>query len=358
MAVPAIDWSMGAGGEPLIEWQTASTVGRGLAGRGPLLSALDRARLTEDFGELVPDAASLVLGFTGLPGGAFHSRAWVMNRAEWVDANLRSLQRILDPFARRFLGGRRGGPTAGLRRQLLGAQMGVLMGYVARKVLGQYDVFLPPDDDGLLYFVGPNVTAVERRYRLRRRDFRLWLSLHEVAHRIQFATAPWLRGYLSRLVESYLSTMELDPRRLLEAVKEAVHRARAGEPLGPGLLFLLMSPEQRDTFQRMQALMSLLEGHATYVMNGVAGGRVRGVARMRRALRERRRAFGMERTLQRLIGFDTKVRQYDRGERFVAHVVERVGMEGFNRVWQQEENLPTLAEVGEPDRWLARVAGR
>lgn len=356
MEAAQVDWSMGSRAARLVDWRTAADVGRRIGGPGLSLPAIDRARLREDLAELVPHAESLVSEFTGLRADGFRSRAWVMSRGEWVGANLKGLQRLLEPLAERMAShlDNRGG----LRRKALGAQIGVLLGYVSRKVMGQYDVFLPPDDDGLLYFVGPNVAEAERRFALPARDFRLWIALHEVTHRVQFGGTPWLRGYLSQLVERYLGTVELDSRQFVAQLKRAAEEARAGaEWKGAGALFLLMTPEQRELFQKMQAMMSLLEGHASYVMNSVAAGRVKDVERMRRSLRARRRSGGVERVFQRAIGFDSKIRQYDAGEFFVATVVERVGMAGFNLVWERDANFPTMEEVADPSRWLARVAG-
>src|SRR5436309_4803747 len=129
-----------------------------------------------------------------------------MSRGEWVSTNLQGLQRLLEPLARRILTDNR--HRSDLRRKALGFQVGGLLGYVSRKVLGQYDVFLPPDDEGLVYFVGPNVVDTERRFALPPRDFRLWISLHEVTHRAQFASAPWLTMYLKSLIDAYLNAIQ------------------------------------------------------------------------------------------------------------------------------------------------------
>ena len=247
---------------------------------------------------------------------------------------------------------------AGVRRATLGVQVGGLLGYLSRKVLGQFDVFLPPDDDGLIYFVGPNIAGVERRFGFPERDFRLWVSLHEVAHRVQFGAVPWLRGYIRDLAASYLRSMDLDPRRMVERVRHAAQAVRSGEAewRGLGWVFLLMTPDQRDQFRRMQAAMTLLEGHGSHVMNAVGERLIPDVELFRRRLEERRRGrSGVERSLQRTIGFDIKARQYEVGERFVSQVVDRSGMEGFNLVWESPANLPTLEEIGRPEAWLARV---
>jgi coenzyme F420 biosynthesis associated uncharacterized protein len=354
MDAAKVDWSMGSRAAQLADWSMAHEIGRRLAGPGVAVPAVERARLREDLADSVGRSEQLVRSFTRLSADGFRSRAWVMSRGEWIGANLKGLQRLLEPLAERVVSSSRGE----VRRKALGAQLGVLMGYVSRKVLGQYDVFLPPDDDGLIYFVGPNVAEAEHRFSLPQRDFRLWISLHEVTHRVQFGAAPWLRPYLRGLIDTYLSTVQIDSRDLMKQLHRAADEVRSGaEWKGIGAFFLMLTPEQRELFYKMQSLMSLLEGHASFVMNECARDQVADVERMRRSLKARRQASSLERTFQRAIGFESKVKQYDAGEFFVRTVVERSGMETFNRVWQGEQQLPVLAEIAEPDRWLARVAG-
>jgi uncharacterized protein (DUF2342 family) len=200
-----------------------------------------------------------------------------------------------------------------LRRKALGAQIGALLGYVSRKVLGQYDAFLPPDDDGLLYFVGPNLVEVERRFELPRRDFRLWVSIHEVTHRVQFGATPWLRPHLEGLIGRYVQTVQVDSREVVAQVRRAVDAVRSGADWrGMNGILLMMSDRRRS----------------------------RG---------------GVEKVFQQAIGFESKVQQYASGERFVREVVAKAGMEGFNRVWQDEANLPTPEEIADPGRWVGRV---
>jgi len=355
MEAAAIDWSMGSRSAVLVDWNTAAETGRRVGGAGPPTPAAERARLREDLAEIVPASESLIADFTELRAGAFRARAWVMSRGEWVGANLNGLQRLLEPLARRLVPD--GANRSPLRRKALGLQIGGLLGYVSRKVLGQYDVFLPPDDEGLLYFVGPNLVETERRFTLPPRDFRLWVAIHEVTHRVQFGATPWLRTYLMRHVDAYLETVQADPRQMLEQLKRAVEQVRAGADWrGPNGILLLMTDEQRALFAKLQAVMALLEGHASFVMNRVASGRVRDLDRMRRALRERRRTGGVEQAFQRAIGLESKVAQYAVGQRFVSTAVEAVGMAGFNRVWEREEHLPTLDEIRDPSRWVGRVS--
>jgi coenzyme F420 biosynthesis associated uncharacterized protein len=352
-----VDWSMGSRAARLADWDTALRVGRMVAGTGASVPADDRARMRRDFAEVVPQAEELISAFTGLAVRGFRSRAWVMGRTEWMRANISGLQRAVEPLAERMLATNH--HRGDVRRKSMGAQAGALLGYAAKRVLGQYDVFLPADDEGLLYFVGPNVADVERRFGLEPRAFRLWIALHEVTHRVQFDAASWLSGFFRQTLDRYLGTVSLDPRELFEQLRRALEQARAGEPqmhdLGP--IGLLLTPEQREIFLTMQGTMSLLEGHASYVMNEVARGHVEHVDRMQRALDDRRHPSGPRRTIQRAIGFEQKVRQYDLGERFVRRVIDEIGMSGLNLVWDRPEHLPTVDDIADPSRWITRVAG-
>ncbi|HEX2031646.1 MAG TPA: zinc-dependent metalloprotease [Actinomycetota bacterium] len=341
----------------LVDWEAAARIGSRVAGTGPAPGRGGAAAVHREFETILAEADAAVASFTGLRTGEPPTRPWVMSRAEWIRRNLRAFEAVLEPVAERLLGRRLEGALAPVRRSVLAAQIGGILGYLGRKVLGQYDLFMPPDDRDLLYFVGPNVTEVERRFRFPPRDFRLWLALHEVTHRAQFDGVPWLRGYLFGLMEEYLSTIQLDPRRLLEDLRRAVSEARRSDRWRElGILFLLMTPEQRTTFRKMQALMSLLEGHGNFVMDRVGLDVIRDAARMRSTLRERRQGTPASRVLQRAIGVDVKVRQYDVGEAFVSRAVELAGPDGFARLWERPEHLPTLEEIARPGDWVERVA--
>jgi coenzyme F420 biosynthesis associated uncharacterized protein len=346
----------GSASASLIDWEAAGRFGSRLAGTGPRLDSEQRARLKHDFSELVVEAEGLVTQLTGLSIDGATTRSWVMSRSTWIRQNLQGFESALAPFAER-LGERTGnGALSAVRRKVLAAQVGGLLGYMGRKVLGQYDLFVPREAQEILYFIGPNVAELEGRYGFEPREFRLWLCLHEVAHRVQFGGVPWLRPYLRSMIDGYLGSIELDTRKLIQTIRRAREEAARGPTHGLGVLFYVMTPEQRETFRRMQAVMSLLEGHGNYVMTALSAGRIRGEPRMRRIL-ARRRHSPVDRVIQKAIGLDVKVRQYAIGERFVARVVQRVGMDGFNRVWERERNLPTLEEVGSPDHWVERLAG-
>ncbi len=353
-----LDWSLGSHAARLADWDAAVRTARSISGSGPKVSHDDRAAMREQLTRHVGRAESLVAECTGITVGGFRSRAWVMGRGDWTRQNLKGLQRAIEPLARRISERRPATQTDKhtIARKALGMQIGALLGYVSRRVLGQVDMFLPPDDDGLIYFVGPNLVDVERTFSLSSEDFRLWVAIHEVTHRVQFSGAPWLRAELMRMVDAYLQSVSLDTKELMEQLGRAVEELR---PRGgaPGGILRLLTPEQRELFHRTQAMMSLLEGHASYVMNAVAKDVVEDLPRLQGALARRRAVGGWEKRVQRAIGFDQKVAQYDAGERFVGQVVERIGMPGFNLVWAEPGNMPRPGEIEAPDRWVARVVG-
>ena len=344
----------------LADWDLAQRAGALAAGRGDPVPAYERARMADDFTWAVTEAEGLVREFTGLAAGRVATRAWTMSRADWVRSNLRGFQIAIEPVAARLTKGEReDGPAAAARRAVLGAQIGGLLGYVARRVLGQYDLFLPPDDEGLLYFVGPNIADVERKYGFPGREFRLWIALHEVTHRVQLGGVRWLAGYIQELLRGYLDGLDLEPGAFAGRIARALEEARhdGGDWRDVGWISLLMTADQREVVRKVQALMTLLEGHASFVMNRVAPAHVPQAALFDRRLNERRQARGIDRAFRRLVGFEAKVRQYAAGERFVTAAVERAGMDGFNAVWSSPANLPTLEEIARPEDWTRRVAG-
>jgi len=343
-----------------IDWGLAAKVARRFAGREPLASSYLSGSLRDDFASVTEQAEHLVAEHTGLraPGVA---HAEVVDRAAWVDANITSMQRLLAPLTARIGARMTNSRVAPLGRRVAGTETGVLLGYLAQRVLGQYDLLVLDDDAAdAVYYVGGNVLALEKRYAFRPRDFRLWIAIHEVTHRAQFTAVPWMKSYYLGLVERALSSIDPDPKRLVHALSRAADELRAGRnPLDDGgLVALLASDEQRGALAEVQALMSLLEGHGNSVMNQLGEEHVAGQARMARVLQARRQSGGVGAVVQKLVGLESKMRQYEVGETFIAEVERVAGPRGIDAAWRGPEFLPTVAELAQPRDWLARVDAR
>jgi coenzyme F420 biosynthesis associated uncharacterized protein len=345
-----------------VDWALAERVARRFAGREPIATSYLGGSLHSDFSAVTSEAEQVVGDFTGLraPGTA---SACVLDRPQWVHANVASMRRLLQPLTAR-VGERMGrSPIAPIGRRVAGTEMGMLLGFMAQRVLGQYDLLVPedptaPDATDAVYYVGPNILALEKRYAFRPRDFRLWIAIHEVTHRAQFTAVPWMKQYFLSLVNEALAIVDPDPGRLVQAMIRAADELRKGHnPLDDGgLVALLASPEQRGVLARVQALMSLLEGHGNSVMNELGRLHVAGQERMARVLQARRRNRGVTGILYKLLGFESKLRQYEVGEAFVAAVERAGGPRAIDAAWRSPESLPTLEELAGPEEWLQRVA--
>jgi coenzyme F420 biosynthesis associated uncharacterized protein len=345
-----------------VSWELAEKVAIRVAGREPLAASYYYASLTPDFDELTAEAEELVAAETGLRSLAGPARARVTDRAGWVRANIASFQRLLGPLVDKLGPRLERSPVAPVSRTLSGVQVGTMLGWMATRVLGQYDLLLVederPEDQDIVYYVGPNILALEKRYAFPPREFRLWLALHEVTHRAQFTGIPWMRDHFRSLVHSTLDAVDPDPKRFLEALRRSVDEIRAGRnPLDDGgVVSLLAGKEQLAVLQQVQGLMSLLEGHGDVTMDRAATDRIPSADRFARVLRERRAAVqGPARLLQKLLGLEAKLRQYEQGERFIEAVEAAGGPELLAAAWQGPEWLPSLAEIREPQKWIDRA---
>jgi coenzyme F420 biosynthesis associated uncharacterized protein len=332
-----------------------------MARRDPFAAVATDDRLVADFEELTSEAELLVARTTGLPPSAEPARTRVTDRVGWVSANVDSFQRLLRPLVDRF-GERLGGRMGPIGRRAAGAEVGVLLGWMSTRVLGQYDLLVVederPEDQDIVYYVGTNVAGLERRFAFPPREFRLWIALHECTHRAQFTGVPWLRPHFLGLVHQLLDSVDPDPARFLEGLKRAVAEVRSGgRPLDRGgLAAVIATPEQRQVLDEIGGLMSLLEGHGDVTMNRAGAGLVPSADRFERVLTARRQSTStLARFLQRLIGLEAKLAQYELGERFIESVERAGGTELFDRVWQGPEWLPVMDEVREPPRWIERV---
>ena len=352
-----------------IDWNVAVSTARALVRPGPQISPDEAYAVVAELRGMVPEAERHVAEFTGLTLPDLHIPVAVVDRMGWVKANVDGFRVALEPLVEKLTEKRRARGASGepsgvvhaVGSRVTGVQVGTLMAYLAARVLGQFELFLPPGeaDNGRLTLVAPNIVETERRLGVDPHDFRLWVTLHEVTHRTQFTAVPWLRPYFTGQVRAYIDASDLDPAQVLQRLRDAAGAVRDAVTGGEGgsLVEALQTPEQREIVGRLQALMSLLEGHGDYVMDGVGPAVVPTATTIRERFQERRKAAGpVDRVIRRLMGLDLKMRQYAEGERFVRHVVDEVGMAAFNRVWTSPETLPTPAEIADPAAWITRVS--
>ena len=341
----------------MVDWQLAGKVAEGVAALQPSGDAAPFQALVRPADE----AEQLVSGYTGLkPLAGALPVAESVDRAAWVEANLRSMRGVLEPAAAKAatrLGGLGGvvGPAAGA---VLAVEAGAISGFLAGRVLGQYEFpVLDPEAPARLLFVGPNLGHAVDTLDADAEQLLRWVALHEITHALQFGGVPWLRGHLAGMVVELTNALDLDPTKLfsgipgLDDLRGLVDAVREG-----GLATVVLGTERRALMDSVQAFMAVLEGYAEHVMDAVGADVIDDLPRLREAL-ERRRAdrTGLLRLFEKLIGMDMKLRQYEQGKRFCDGVVERAGIAGLNRVWESPDRMPTLAELDDPAGWLVRT---
>ena len=339
-----------------VPWPFAGRVAGLIAGSHPLAQSYHSQHLVSDLQSIVARANTMVTTETGLllPGDP---DVVLVTRKEWVERNIASFRHILAPAERRLVESNE--ISAAVGRRMVAAETGALLGFLSRRVLGQYELVLPTGDDAdTIAFVGANILAMERTHQLRPSEFRMWIALHEAAHRAQFVGVPWLRGHFLSLVERMVSAAQPTrigrARALLDRALSA-RRTGAGFLDERGLMGLFATPEQSEVLDEIQGLMCLLEGHGHVVMDRIGARLLMSQERMA-ALLKARRADPRTAAFFRLTGLEMKVRQYELGERFVLAVEREAGWHALDRAWSGPANLPTAAEIEDPQTWLTRTA--
>ena len=345
----------------VVDWDLARTVAAKVNRDEPQLSVDERAKMNDDFARFTAQAEELVGIETGLVSLDGKARGRVADRADWVDANLRSFQRLLKPVLDK-MEEETGGLSGVIGPKVAGVELGTMLGWMSTRVLGQYDLLVIEDENpveqDIVYYVGSNVAALEKRFAFPEEDFRLWLALHEVTHRAQFTGVPWMREHFLSLVSGMIDEADPDPQRFVDGLKRAVEQAKKGDdPLAEGGLSAIFASEtQRGLLDEIGGLMSLLEGHGDVTMDRAGIGIVHGADRFGRILRQRRSNTSRGVALiQKLVGLEAKMKQYAQGENFIEVVEGHGGRELMDRVWEGPELLPKLAEIREPDLWIDRV---
>jgi coenzyme F420 biosynthesis associated uncharacterized protein len=334
-----------------VDWGFAATVGQRLARPGPPSTDYTRRQVVDNLATAAKAAEPPVRDVTGLHTDGVVPEARIVDRSGWIRAAAESM---------RAMTGGTDKPRGVISGRVTGAQTGALLAFVSSGILGQYDPF---NDGGTLLLVYPNVIAVERQLRVEPSDFRLWVCLHEVTHRVQFTANPWLSGYMSQALGVLTQESGEDVARVLGRLADFARSrgdSSSDDPHSQGILGLLravQSEPQREALDQMLVLGTLLEGHADHVMDAVGPVVVPSVTAIRSRFDERRhrKQPPLQRLLRALLGIDAKLSQYTRGKAFVDHVVNRVGMERFNTIWTGPDTLPRPIEIEFPQRWIDRV---
>jgi coenzyme F420 biosynthesis associated uncharacterized protein len=380
----------------MIDWDVAISTGVRFARQGPEVSLADARAVVAELRGLTAVVQQPVRELTGLTSQGEVGPVAVVDRPGWIKANVGGFRVVLEPLADRLAERSSALPAAGsvfgaVGSRATGMQAGLILAYLSSRVLGQYELFLPPGEGGApsangpatngtgangtgngangtasgsdasvgrLTLVAPNIVMIERELGVDPHDFRRWVCLHEETHRVQFTSVPWLRGYVQGMMTEFLLASDLDASAIIDRMRSAagavVGAVRGNE--GESLIEAMQTPAQRALLDKLTAVMTLVEGHGDYVMDAVGPSVVPSVEDIREKFSHRRGSAGrFEQIFRRVLGIDLKMKQYEQGSLFVSTVVAEAGMAGFNKVWTSPETLPTRAEIENPREWLERV---
>ncbi len=376
----------------MVDWNLAVATATRLARPGPQVTREEARTVVAELRRHAVAAEGAVREYTGMRAARLAADGaapvLVVDRPGWVRANVAGFRTVIRPLTQKLAARRAdtaGGALLGVvGEKVTGIEVGAVLALLSGKVLGQYETFaaaepstrtprtpdspadlfdqprLGPEQPGpgRLLLVAPNIVQVERELDVDPHDFRLWVCLHEETHRTQFSAVPWLRDHVQSEVQAFLAETDVEPVALLERLREALSPGERPQSAGAGtLLEVVQTPNQREILARLTAVMSLLEGHADVVMDGVGPSVVPSVGEIREKFQRRRDkgAGRLDLMLRRLLGMDAKLRQYQDGAVFVRGVLDRIGMDGFNLVWTSPNTLPTKDEIHDPAAWVARV---
>ena len=341
-----------------LPWPFAGRVAGLIAGEDDMAGSYHLEHLAATLPDIVTRASDMVTEATGLelPGDPDVA---VVTRREWVDRNLGSYGRLVGDHLPQSVSSMPDEPTTGeaLSRRVVVTEVGALLGFLSKRVLGQYELVLPTDDEAdSIAFVGGNILGMERNNQFSPAEFRMWIALHEAAHRAQFVGVPWMRGYFRSLISEMIEQSKSNRGRLrrMAGTVRTARREKAPVIDEKGIMGFVASPAQAVTLDKVQALMSLLEGHGHFVMDRIGDDVLTSQERMSAILKNRRNDPRTE-VLFRLTGIEMKMRQYKDGQDFIEDVERRASLDLVDIAWEGPEMLPTLTEIRDPAAWVDRV---
>lgn len=351
--------------EGMIDWSRALQIAVAM-NRGDTLTATERQKLDLYYGGLVDRCIPIVTEYTGSELPSSQHRTFAFDRVDWIHANIEGFQRMFKPIEELDLpasNGKAGRMMTNVNQSILSYEIGLLLGYLARRVLGQYDLALlgrePVETGGKLYYVEPNIRAVEAKLSLPKEDFRMWLALHETTHAFEFEGHPWVRVHFNSLLERYMAFMKQDAEHLkqgIQGLRMFADRVRSRGDANGSWIEALMNDDQRALFNEMQAMMCVVEGYSNHVMNAVGKTLLPEYDLISRKFEERQRQRTQsEQLFARLTGLNVKMEQYRQGERFIDDIVSLRTHDVARRVWDGPEFLPTMDEIRTPSLWLERI---
>ena len=308
---------------------------------GPKVSPDHAAQVVASLRELAQVATREITAVSQLHAPVTHETV-VVDRVGWVESNMKALG-VIAGIAVEV--GEDSNPLADRAGAI---QTGLALGWASGKVLGQYEALVSP---GRLLLVAPNITQVAQSLEVDERDFQLWVCLHEETHRLQFGAVPWMQGYFIDLIKEMIGAEKLPgrayPWRFIQVINAVIRNDDSS------VIELVQSDDQVGIYRKIVALLTLLEGHADFVMDQGGPDLVPSVSEIRRKFELRRDSN--KKLLTRLLGMDEKLMQYRKGEAFVRNCVTQMGIADFNVVWASSENLPTMAEIEDPATWRKRM---
>jgi coenzyme F420 biosynthesis associated uncharacterized protein len=364
-----IGWQILMPADSLVNWDNVVGIAWDFARVSDMqfmgVAEAERTELVEIYEQIIGRISPLIAEYLREPWPSKSDKVMVFDRAEWIVVNIENLKSLLSGVSRDYwealqsylsLAYPIGQQVAKKVSEVsLTSEIGFLFGYLARKVLAQYDFGLPRADgmvpEEFFYFVEPNILHLEHKLDLDPVNLRLWIALHEVTHSYQFKSFPWLREYINSLINDYLAMVDEAIRCFRDQSEDGI----IGFSCGAGWLKSVLSADSRRTIKKVQALMCLVEGYSEHVMMHV-GKQFAGHEQMIGLFKERRTKKNIaEKTLEKLIGFDFKLKQYKLGEIFASYVAEQEGITFLNQVWKKKDNLPTWNEIHDPELWIKRM---